>query len=362
MNGGSQPPARRADVAERAGVSPAVVSYVLNGGPRKVSPDTRDRVLKAVRDLDYRPNHVARSLRTQRTMTIGLIVPDLANPFFTELMHSIQREAFESSLALMVGDSGEDGALQEQYIRSFVERRVDGLILLPAHAGMSGLEHLKERGLPWVAIDRYVPGGAEVATVMVGNWEGGFQATNHLLEHGRRRIGCIAGPANVRSTVERVSGWRSAMTSRGIEPENHLLRHAVFQRAAGYRETTRMIESAEVDAIFCASDEQALGVMRALNDLGLRCPEDVALVSFDGIPTGADVTPSLTTMAQPFAEIGRAAVERLIERIADPGRMSAATLLPVHLVRRESCGCAATDRDDYTVSLYRAITRRDHPS
>ncbi len=341
------PAARRKDVAERAGVSPAVVSYVLNGGPRRVSPEASERVLKAVRELGYRPNNVARSLRMRRTMTLGLIVPNMANPFVSELVRSVQQEAFKAGYALMVGDSGEDGARQEQYIHSFIERQVDGLILMPAHSQADGFGELEKWNLPWVAIDRYVPGRDDVPSVMVANRDGAYAATSHLLDHGRRVIGCIAGPANVRSAFERAAGWRAALNDRGVRVEDRMELHSVFHRAAGYRDATRLLESRRLDAIFCASDEQALGVLRALKDLGYRCPEDIAIVSFDGIPAGAYVTPGLTTMAQPFAEIGRAGVERLLERIEDPERIAAATVLPVRLVRRGSCGCEEPSDNSY---------------
>ena len=330
---------RRKDVAERAGISPAVVSYVLNGGPRKVSPEARERVLNAVQELGYRPNNVARSLRMRRTMTLGLIVPDMSNPFFAELVHSVQQEAFEAGYALMVGDSGEDGARQQRYIDSFIERQIDGLILLPAHVITDGFSELEKHNVPWVVIDRYIPGKSNVPSVMVANRDGAYAATSHLLDHGRRVIGCIAGPANVRSALERAAGWRSALNDRGVPVENHLQLHSLFHRKSGYRNAMLLMDLHQVDAIFCGSDEQALGVLQALKDLGLRCPEDVAIVSFDGIPAAAYTSPGLTTMAQPFVEIGRTSVERLLERIENPARIAASTVFPVRLIQRGSCGC-----------------------
>ncbi len=337
---------RRKDVAELAGVSPAVVSYVLNGGPRPVAADTRARVLLAVEQLGYSPNGIARSLRINRTNTLGLIVPDVANPFFAELSRAVEEAAFAAGYTLVVGNATDDEERQTAYLRTFLQQQVDGVVLVPAHLPVECLDILRGSQRPWVVLDRGIGGADDIAQILVDNRGGARDATRHLLEHGRRRIACIAGPRDVAPTAERVAGWRDALDEAGIRPAKALLRHVPFGRWAGYDAARGLFTAAPPDALFVASDEQALGVLRALAELGVRCPDDVAVVSFDGIAAGAYSLPGLSTMAQPFAVLGRHALAHLTARIADPTIRAGATVLPVSLVARGSCGCPDLHRGD----------------
>lgn len=338
---------RRADVARLAGTSPAVVSYVLNGGPRGVSPQTRARVLAAVEQLGYRPNGIARSLRMNRTMTLGLVVPDTSNPFFAELARAIESAAFAERYTLLIGNAAEDDERQTAYVRTFLAQQVDGLFLVPAHGPAGCLTDLQRSRTPWLALDRQVPGAASAA-VLVDNRGGARAATEHLLAHGRERIACIAGPQDVAPATDRVAGWRDALAEAGVRPSAMSVWHGPFGRRAGYLAAREVLAGGAVDAVFVASDEQAVGVLRAITELGLRCPEDVAIASFDGIAAGAYSTPALTTMAQPFAELGRTAVARLLASIETAGAQDAEdvgdagsdpVVLSVALVARGSCGC-----------------------
>jgi LacI family transcriptional regulator len=332
---------RRRDVADRAGISPAVVSYVLNGGPRKVAPETRDRVLAAVAELGYQPNAIARSLRVNRTMTLGLLVPDNSNPFFAELARAVEEAAFAAGYTLLIGNATEDEDRQTAYVRTFLARQVDGLLLVPAHGPVSCLDELTGSDRPWVVLDRRIAGNAPIPAtqILVDNAGGARAATEHLLGHGRQVVGCIAGPRDVHPTTDRVAGWRSALTAAGVDAAAAPIRHVAFGRDAGYRATRELCEADRPDALFVASDEQALGALRALADLGLRCPEDVAVVSFDGIAASAYATPGLSTMAQPFAELGRRSIAALLDRVEEPDDQSRDEVLPVRLVARGSCGC-----------------------
>jgi LacI family transcriptional regulator len=329
---------RRSDVAKLAGTSPAVVSYVLNGGPRGVAPETRARVLAAIEQLGYRPNGIARSLRTNRTMTFGLLVPDTSNPFFAQLARAIEEAAFAEDYTLLIGNAAEDDARQTAYVRTFLARRVDGLFLVPAHGPTSCLPELQQSGVAWVTLDRQTP-GRYAAAVMADHRGGARAATEHLLAHGRRRIGCIAGPEDVVPANARVTGWRDALAEAGVRPSEMSVWHGSFGRRAGYRAAREMLADGRFDAVFVASDQQAIGVLRAMQDLGIRCPDDVAVASFDGIAAAAYTSPALTTMAQPFEELGQTAVRRLLDRLDDPGADTASSVLPVDLVARGSCGC-----------------------
>ncbi|MEV0460339.1 LacI family DNA-binding transcriptional regulator [Catellatospora methionotrophica] len=328
---------RRADVAKLAGTSPAVVSYVLNGG-RPVAAHTRAKVLAAIEQLGYRPNGIARSLRMNRTMTLGLVVPDNANPFFAELARAIEEEAFARGYTLLIGNAAEDDQRQTTYVRTFLARQVDGLFLVPAHGPVGCLEELERSRVPWVSLDRQVD-GATAPAVLVDNRGGARVAVEHLLAHGRTRIACIAGPRDVMPATDRVAGWRDALTAAGVRPADMLAWHAPFGRRAGYESTRAILADPRdrPDAIFAASDQQAIGALRAIAELGLGCPGDVALASFDGIAPGAFTTPGLTTMVQPFPQLGRVAMDHLLGQLA--GTEQQPQVLPVELLARGSCGC-----------------------
>lgn len=329
---------RRADVARLAGTSPAVVSYVLNGGPRGVAPATRARVLAAVDKLGYRPNGIARSLRMNRTMTLGLVVPDTSNPFFAQLSREIEEAAFAESYTLLIGNAAEDDTRQTTYVRTFLARQVDGLFLLPAHGSTSCVPELQRSGVPFVTLDRRIP-GADAPAVLADNRGGARAATEHLLRHGRRAVACIAGPEDVVPANERVNGWRDALGEAGVRPSEMSVWHGAFGRRAGYLGARELLAGADFDAVFVASDEQAIGVLRALQEMGIRCPDDIAITSFDGIAVAAYTTPALTTMAQPFADLGRTAVSRLLALMDGPDTGPEVSTLPVSLLVRGSCGC-----------------------
>ncbi|MCZ4103403.1 LacI family transcriptional regulator [Streptomyces sp. So13.3] len=345
--------ATRQDVAQLAGTSPSVVSYVLNNGPRSVAPATRERVLAAVQQLGYRPNAVARSLRMSHTMTLGLVVPDAANPFFAELARALEDHAWAAGYTLLVGNSVDDPQREAGYIRTFVDRQVDGLVLIPSHGDQPWRAELARSGVPSLVFDRELD-GVETSYVLVDNVRGAQEATDHLLAHGRRRVGCIAGPLGIHPTVDRVAGWRSALEQAGLKagsgsggrtgweacPDAAPLLHGSFGRLDGYRSGRALLSrDRSVDALFVTSDEQAAGVLRAATELGLSVPDDVAVVSFDGIAAGAYTCPALSTMRQPFEALGRTAVQRLLDRMKDPDLALSRDVLPVTLLARGSCGC-----------------------
>lgn len=340
-------PVRRSDVARRAGTSPAVVSYVLNDGPRRVAPATRARVLAAIEELGYRPDPVARSLRLRRTHLLGLVLPDLADPVFARLARAVEDAALAAGYRVLVGSGAEEGQRHAGYIQDFVDRRADGLVIVPPGDGPSaGVP--EEVGVPWIALGR--PMGGHPA-VRIDDADAGYQATRHLIEHGRRVVACFAGPQESASTRERVGGWRRACADAGAEGALHDVGadpRAAYERARGV-----LADDTRIDAVFVATDQQAIGILRALADLGLACPDEIAVAAVDGLTEAGYLVPSLTTIAQPFDDLGRTAVEQLLARIdgrpagkhrADPpadfaAEGSADVLLPAVLMPRESCGC-----------------------
>lgn len=328
----------RADVARRAGVSPAVVSYVINGGPRNVAAATRARVLEAIGELNYTPNAVARSLRASRTRTVGLVIPDVSNAFFAQLAREIEVASFAQDATILLGNAMDDESREEHYLRTFIERRVDGLIVAPIGSHPSWVDSLLHARMPTVIIDRDAT-STTASTVVVDNFHGAYLATRHLLEHGRRQVAAVAGPREVASASERHRGWAQAMREAGLDTDGMAV-HVPFSREAGYLAALELFGSpSRPDAAFLSSDEHAVGVYRALYELGIGIPHDVAITSFDSSFGAPYMTPPLTAVHQPAADIAARAVSVLLEIQEDRDRAPTRDVLPVDLETRRSCGC-----------------------
>ncbi len=334
--------ASRIDVARRAGVSPAVVSYVTNGS-HPVSAETRARVETAIDELGYRPNALARSLATSRSHTFGLLLPDSSNPHFAELSSAIEDAAFDAGFTVLLGNGAQEPARELSYVRSFLDRQVDGVILCPASDSSHGFDELIDARMPVVVTDR-LSHDAALPTVVVDNAGGARLATQHLIGHDRQVIACISGSSDTSSAQSRAQGWQSALTEADARVDESLLAFVDFTVDAGWSAARELLQRRpDVDALFVASDLQAVGAMRAIADSGRQVGEDVAVVGFDGIRLGEYISPRLTTMAQPFDLIARTLVSRLLELIGaahhSPGGV---TVLPTELTIRESCGCSRT--------------------
>lgn len=325
------------DVARRAGVSIATVSYVLNG-TRPVSLEVEARVREAAAALQYRPNRLARGLRRKRTHVLGLIVPDSANPFFAEVARGLEDLSFAHDYSLILCNSDGDPIKEQRYLGVLIEQQVDGIALVSVSATPAHLAILQERGIPFVVVDRDLP-GLEADCVLADNFQGGYGATRHLLDRGHRRIACITGPSDLTPSADRVRGYQKAMEEAGIEPLEIWIRRGDFRAESGYHAARFFLSlppAIRPTAIFACNDLMAIGAMRAIGEAGLRIPQDIALVGFDDIALAAYVIPPLTTVAQPTYEMGRLAGELLLRRIQAGGRPPARYLLPVRMVVRHS--------------------------
>jgi LacI family transcriptional regulator len=331
--------ATRDDVARRAGVSNAVVSYVVNAGPRPVAPATRERVLAVIEELGYRPNSVARSLRARRSFALGLVVPDSANPFFSELGKAVEDAGFDAGYTLLLGNSMDDEERERHYVRTFIERQVDGLVLISVSRSGLVASELGDSRIPVVSLQS-LDARIQAPTILVDNEGGAAEAVRHLLEHGADSVACLTGPAGIPSADERAHGWAAALDAAGAPVAGRVCVRTEFSRSSGYRAALRLLVKQRPRALFVASDEQAYGVLRAAAELGVRVPGELALVAFDGIPANEFTVPSLSTMRIPFRELGRAAVRCLVDQI-DGGRSPEGGVdrLPATLERRASCGC-----------------------
>ncbi|MFD9907570.1 LacI family DNA-binding transcriptional regulator [Streptomyces sp. NPDC059063] len=330
------------DVAARAGVSVATVSRVLNGHA-SVSPGARTRVLDAVEALGYRPNTLARSLRTDQTRTLGLIISDVLNPYFTELARSVEEEARALGYSIIFGNADERPEIQDHHIRTLLDRRIDGLLVSPTDGGSPLILDAARAGTPMVFVDRWIP-GVDVPVVRADGRAAVRDLVAHLHGLGHRRLAIIAGPAATTTGSERVEAFRDALAEYGIELPAAYVGQGDFQAASGRRATERFLDLPEPpDVVFAADNLMALGALDAIRARGLRVPDDIALAAFDDIPWFVHTDPPVTAVAQPTGELGRAAVRALTDRIE--GRTPRSVTLPARLVVRRSCGAAAPPTD-----------------
>ncbi|WP_114559263.1 LacI family DNA-binding transcriptional regulator [Desertihabitans aurantiacus] len=329
----------RAEVARAAGVSPALVSYVLNDGPRPVSADARARVLEAIETLGYRPNRVARALRQSRTNSIAMLMPDHQNPHFAELAQAVEDEAFAADYVLMIGTTANDPERERSYLRSFLDRQVDGLLLISV-GGRPDLDLITGASIPVVLLDRAPAGSDGFSTVVIDNARAAELAVQHLLGHGRRSLVCLSGPPHIEAVRQREQGWRRALSAAGCPASPP--RNGTFSRDGGYRAVQELLaEGVEVDGIFTTSDAQGIGALRALAEAGRRVPEDVAVVSFDGTQAGRYAQPVLTSVAQDVGTLARTAIATLRAQIeAGPTAPVHEVLVPALRIGA-SCGCHA---------------------
>jgi DNA-binding LacI/PurR family transcriptional regulator len=327
------------DVAQLAGVSRATVSYVVNNGPRPVAHETRQRVLQAIQKLGYQPNAVARNLRMQRSSTLGLIVPDTHNPYFSEVARGIERIAFERGYTVFLCHSGSDLASEIKYIDMLHAQRVAGIIWIPGTADFTPYQRLSGYGINTVIIDRLVPND-KVPAVTADNLRGGILATEHLIDLGHRRIGYISRPVDLSHSKGRFQGYQDALQQAGIAFDPDLVVKGGFVLEDGRQAVNHLLALPEPPtAVFAYNDIMAIGALRALHENGLRVPDDFSLVGFDDIAQASFTCPSLTTVYLPKYEMGQRGAELLIALI-EKKKPDARVLRPldVELVVRESTG------------------------
>jgi LacI family transcriptional regulator len=323
------------EVAESAGVSYATVSHVINN-TRLVSPETRERVLAAMAELNYRPNALARSLRQGKTNTIGLVLPDSANPFFAEISRCIEDETFKKGYSVFLCNTELDIQRELFYVDVLSKKQVDGIIFVAAGDQADSLDFLVSRNMPVVMIDRDVP-NVEVDAVLTDHRLGGYLATRHLLELGHTRIACIAGPSSITPSAERIIGYRKALEEAGLPYDEKLVLRGDYHAQSGMDITHTILRmDPRPTAIFALNDLMALGALRAAAEAGCSVPTDLAVVGYDDLELSHFTNPPLTTIAQPKTEIGAQAVDLLVDRMSRKDRPPSRVVLPPELIVRRS--------------------------
>jgi LacI family transcriptional regulator len=323
------------EVAQQAGVSDATVSHVINN-TRFVMPETRERVITAMNALNYRPNALARSLRQGKTNTLGLILPDSANPFFAEISRSIEDEAYKLGFSVILCNTERDLKREQFYVDVLSKKQVDGMIFVAAGDQVDSLNFLLGEGVPVVLIDRELK-NSEVDAVLTDNQQGGYMATRHLIELGHQQIACIAGPSNITPGYERIIGYRKALEESGLQFNEALILYGDYHPESGLQITRELLKrTPRPTAIFALNDLMALGALRAAAEASYPVPDALAIIGFDDIELACYTNPPLTTISQPKGEMGIQALRLLSDRIADKTISPRRILLQPRLIVRDS--------------------------
>lgn len=331
-------------VARMAGVGTTTVSRVINGNPR-VDPKTMERVQRVIDKLGYMPNQAARTLRGDRTRTIGLVIPSIADPFFASCAEAVQDIARANGSLLIVTSTQNEPHAEIDNVNVLSRQRVDGLIFTPANSQSAALRDLLHKlMIPMVAMDRPLS-GSRIPFVGANSFDGAVAATEHLIDHGRRRIVCLTGESTLFTIRERIRGYRKAVESAGLPC---ILDTSIKNyKSAEYAVESMLAGADPPDAFFTLKNSTTVFTFEALQKLGIAVPANIALVGYDDFELASTVRPPITVVQQPVEEIGRIAAEILFEEMArsHPQDRGAASMRPqqvqlqTRLIRRVSCGC-----------------------
>ncbi|MFL5658007.1 MAG: LacI family DNA-binding transcriptional regulator [Ktedonobacteraceae bacterium] len=321
------------EVAEAARVSTATVSRVLSNGLH-VRPEVRARVMAAVEQLGYRPNLVARSLRSQQSNTLGLIVSDIRNPFFTSISRAVEDVAYEQGFSVFLCNTDENPEKEAIYLHLMRDEGVAGVIFSPTRQAVTTFS-ASNLNFPTVVIDRSIPNG-DVDVVLLDNVDAAYRLTAHLIENGYRRIAALCGETST-TGQERRLGYEKALRAQGLSPVPELVKYVQPKIEAGYATALKMLDAASPpEAILTTNSLLGAGALQAIRERDLTVPDDLALVTFDETTWASLVQPPITLIAQPTHEIGKTATELLLQRIADPTRPTRQVILKGQLLVRES--------------------------
>jgi LacI family transcriptional regulator len=321
------------------------VSRVVNNSGY-ISQETRERVERAVVELGYVPNALARSLRFKQTKTIALVLTDITNPFFTTMARGVEDMASEQGFSVIFCNTDESQSEETEYLNVLLQKQVDGVLLVPAASTADSVTFLQERGTPVVVLDRSIP-GVRVDTVRSNSEQGAYDLVQHLLGLGHTRIAVLSGPQAVSTSSDRVAGYRRAMHEAGLDcgQDQDRVYFAGYTHEGGYQTAKQALAvKPQPTAILAANNFIAIGALHALREDGLCVPEDVSVVAFDDLPTMFIVEPFLTVVTQPAYEMGWQATELLLARLTGEGPADLQELvLPTQMLIRKSSGSPPAD-------------------
>lgn len=325
------------DIAKIANVSIATVSRVINHKAEGISEETRQRILQIVKENNYTPNRIARSMITKTTRTIGLIIPDIRNPFFTELVRGVEDVARRSQYTVFLCNGDREIQKTTEYLTLMKENSADGILLTVSDLVINPqLQKTVEKlDIPVVLIDRNEK-DLKLSGVFIDNVKAGYEATRHLLSLSHTQIGCITGPKDNKNSNDRLQGYLTALQESGIESKPEWIIHSDFEIEGGYHAAKQLISDRNVTAIFAFNDLIAFGVYQAAEELGLTLPRDLSVIGFDDLHYNQLLKPKLTTIRQPIYQIGEMATEFLLKEIQERRRVRVETYLDIELMVRES--------------------------
>lgn len=317
-------------VADKAKVSTATVSRVLNE-KGNVSEKTKRRVLSVIEEFNYKPNHVARMLFQGKSKMIALLVPDIMNPFFPELARAVEDVTNKHNYTLVLCNTDQNDQKELEYIRSLEQKSIDGIIIVSSSLSDKLIKNIN---IPIIAVDRKF--SDSLKSVTVNNYLGACEAVHHLLEIGCQKIAHITGPREIVTNKERLRGYLDSVSKKPwFSPD--LIVDGEYDTSVSYKETKDLLRKhPDIDGIFAGNDLMAVGALKATEHLGIRVPNDLSIIGFDGISMSETTTPSLSTMAQPIYEIGKKTAELLIDSITGKGYTKQSVVLRAELVKRDS--------------------------
>ena len=323
------------DVAKAAGVHSSTVSRVINDNPN-ISQDTAKKVLSAIKKLDYTPNALARSLKTKKIQTLGMLIPDIANPFFSGLARGVEDTANQHGFNVILCNTDDQLEKERTYLRLLEERRVEGLILATARIRDKSVMELEKRQFPYILLSRNIKGLQE-NSISIDDITGGYLATQYLISLGHRNIGHITGPYNTTAALDRIKGYKKALLNYRIPFNKQYVGEGDFRIKGGYQVMKQFLQlTNSPTAIFTANDLLAVGAIEAIRENGYDVPADFSIVGFDDIRLASYLSPPLTTIRQPMVEMGSLAITKLLERIES--KISHQNLLiKPELIVRKSC-------------------------
>lgn len=326
------------EVAKKAAVSITTVSRVING-PDKVNSETRERVQKAMAQLEYQPNRVAQRLRTSKGQSklLGLIIPDIQNQFYSNIVRGIEDVTYGNDYAVILCNSDENPNKERFYLEVLRSESVDGIILPPIHQFGEEIENIIDLGIPIVCVDRKLF-RKQVDTVVIGNEIGGYQAVSHLIELGHRKIAILTSSLHFSSFDERQKGYERALKENGIEIDRRIIKAGDPRSAEAAKSLAEELFKLEdkPTAIFATNNLMTLGVLEAINEHNLKVPNDISIIGFDDMPWSKAISPPLTVIKQPAYQMGREAADLFFKRVDDPKRDPVEVVLESQLIIRKS--------------------------
>ena len=302
-------------IAEMANVSSATVSKVINGKDKYISEATRKRVLEIVEREGYIPNAIAKSLKMKRTKTLGVIIPDVMNLYFSELARGVEDAAESMGYSIILCNSDNKEPKEQQYVQILQEKMVDGIILAASESSIS--KYFGKRSTPMVLLDRDIDTDDQVGKITIDNEKGVYEATSFLIEKGCKNIGFISADETSKTSFQRLTGYKNALLNNGFEVDETMIYLRNYSVETGYFGVLELLNSSKVDGISCGNDMIAIGAIRALKEKGITIPDQIKIIGFDDIYITQYTDPPITTMAQPIYKMGEEAVKMLLSIITE---------------------------------------------